>query len=88
MGEEAYERRSRNLSDLIEQHDKDLYRGNGKPGLTTRMQIAEDRVDALYEYNKKRENQHDSKLNILIGAAFTAIFGIVATLILTFMHLK
>lgn len=88
MGEESYDRRPRNFADLVEQHDKDLYRGNGKPGLTTRMQITEDRVDTLYEYNKKRENQHDSKLNILIGAAFTALFGIVATLILTFMRLK
>jgi len=30
---------------MVFRHEKDLYRGNGKPGLTTRMQQAEDCLD-------------------------------------------
>ena len=28
-------------------HDRDLYRGNGKPGITTRIQSLEDAVDGV-----------------------------------------
>ena len=32
---------------MVEQHDRDLYRGNGKPGITTRIQSLEDAVDGV-----------------------------------------
>ena len=31
----------------VEQHDRDLYRGNGKPGITTRIQSLEDCMDGV-----------------------------------------
>jgi hypothetical protein len=34
----------RELREQVQQHDKDLYRGNGQPGLTTRMAQAEGRI--------------------------------------------
>lgn len=30
------------LRTLVNRHDQDLYRGNGKPGITTRLQRLED----------------------------------------------
>lgn len=32
---------------VIEQHDRDLYRGNGKPGITTRIQSLEEAIDGV-----------------------------------------
>lgn len=34
---------------MVERHDKDLYRGNGKPGLTTRMEVCEERQEDMRE---------------------------------------
>jgi hypothetical protein len=35
---------------MANRHDQDLYRGNGKPGLTTRMNRVEDSVEAIKFY--------------------------------------
>jgi hypothetical protein len=32
---------------MVDRHDQDLYRGNGKPGLTTRVALLEDCVDSI-----------------------------------------
>ena len=32
------------LCALVERHDKDIYRGNGKPGITTRMEKVEEAI--------------------------------------------
>lgn len=82
MGEESYERGRRNIADLVEQHEKDLYRGNGLPGLTTRMKSVEDRVDKLEKFNDSRENRLDKKMNILI----TTVLGLLSALVL--QHFK
>jgi hypothetical protein len=73
------------IGELVRQHDQDLYRGNGKPGLTVRMEKSEDRHTAtegrvltLENYNKDRENRLDKKLNILIGAILTFILAVAA----------
>jgi hypothetical protein len=34
-------------SRMLHRHDQDLYRGNGLPGLTTRMAVAEDRIKTM-----------------------------------------
>lgn len=31
---------------MVDRHDQDLYRGNGKPGITTRLAILEDCMEA------------------------------------------
>lgn len=83
----------RSITELVEQHDKDLYRGNGKPGLTIRMEKSEDRhlaterrVTLLEEYNHHRENRLDRKINLLIGAALSLTGTLIAALILS--HLR
>ena len=32
---------------MVRKHENDLYRGNGKPGLTTRMALTEERVEKI-----------------------------------------
>ena len=36
--------RIQRLEELVERHDKDMYRGNGKPGITTRMEKVEEAI--------------------------------------------
>lgn len=40
------------VEEMARQHDQDLYRGNGKPGLTTRMQRAEDSIETIKFYGR------------------------------------
>jgi len=48
MSEEYEETRNmsmRELTRMVCRHDKDMYRGNGKPGITTRLATLEDYMD-------------------------------------------
>lgn len=73
---------NRELARLVYQHDKDMYYGNGKPGLTTRMEKVEDAVKAIHDGIEKQEKKQD-RIELLVWAAVIA--GI-ANLI--FGHLK
>lgn len=35
------------LHTMVHRHERDLYRGNGKPGITTRVALLEDIVDKI-----------------------------------------
>jgi len=35
---------------MVHKHDKDLYVGNGKPGITTRMALVESTVESIRFY--------------------------------------
>lgn len=35
------------LEDKVEKHDQDLYRGNGKPGITTRVLMSEETITKI-----------------------------------------
>jgi hypothetical protein len=84
-----YERSPRNSdAGRLDRIWQDIYYGNGKPGLTTRMLQAEDRLDMLEAYNTKTENRHEAKLNLIIGAAFSCLGAIVTGIILFLAHAK
>jgi hypothetical protein len=60
---------------LVRQHDKDLYRGNGKPGLTTRMEVVETKQENLYQ-GQEKISQSVEQINkrfwlIMLGIAGT-----------------
>ena len=40
------------LEEITERHDKDLYRGNGKPGMTTRMEKVEEALTSIKFYGR------------------------------------
>jgi hypothetical protein len=82
------EDRPRSIYALVDDHDKTLYRGNGLPGLTTRMKSSEDRLDTIEDYNEKKEQRHENKMNLLLATVFTVLGGVVLAIILIAFHLK
>ncbi len=67
---------------MIDRHDQDLYRGNGKPGLTTRIQMLENELMAVNEREDRRAKKSD-RIEILVWGALIAA---IANLILS--HIK
>lgn len=63
------------LYETVERHERDLYRGNGKPGITTRLQTLEDDVKDILEAIKERETAHNTKMNIILAAVITGLAG-------------
>lgn len=65
------------IEHLVLQHDKDLYRGNGKPGLTTRMQQAED----CMEVQGERIDKIDRKFWAIILLLLTLLGGVITDIV-------
>jgi hypothetical protein len=61
------------LSAKVEQHDKDLYRGNGLPGITVRMARVEDRVTVIEKHLEDKATKADRKQNVILGAMLTTL---------------
>lgn len=62
------------LHEAVNRHEKDLYRGNGKPGLTTRMAVVEDAVERI--------GSNLSKIVwLLIGGFITMLSAVTADII-------
>lgn len=58
-----------NLQRMVDRHDQDLYRGNGKPGVTTRLAVLEDCVTSI--------NKNLSKIAwLIISAALTGLVAV------------
>ncbi len=75
----------RQLRELVERHERDLYRGNGLPGLTTRVKSAEDRLTTLENYQVQVERRREAKMNILLGTTLTAVVALVVDVVRHFM---
>lgn len=58
---------------LVEKHENDLYRGNGKPGLTTRMAVAEGRLDDHDDVMGKLDKQGTRIIWLLVSVLVTLI---------------
>lgn len=64
--------------------NKDMYYGNGKPGITTRVQQAEDKLVALDECDElmtKRINGVENKFWAIILLLITILGGVVTDII-------
>jgi hypothetical protein len=70
------------LENLVYQHDQDLYRGNGRPGLTTRVWNVENDIEQIKVREEKRTKKWD-RIEILVWAA---VIAAIANLISS--HLK
>lgn len=62
---------------LLYQHDQDLYRGNGKPGLTQRAAAVENRLD-LIEAREKEKNAQAGRIEL---AVYVAVIAAIANFI-------
>jgi hypothetical protein len=68
------------IASVVRRHDKDLYRGNGKPGLTTRMARQEDAMDAACERldkSDKRQDRTQSMFWAIILLLLTILGGVI-----------
>lgn len=69
------------LAQTVQKHDDDLYRGNGKPGLTTRMAVCEERIDDVKESFDKLM-AHQSRMTWLaLGTLLTVLGDILVNLV-------
>ena len=59
---------------MVQKHDDDLYRGNGKPGLTTRVAVCEERIDGVKELLEKL-TANQSKMTWLVLATLLTVLG-------------
>ena len=75
-------RELRRLGDDCERHEKDLYRGNGLPGLTTRMANMETSIVAFQRILEEMKKSRDTKMNLILGGIVTLVVG------LLLVHLK
>lgn len=72
----------RDLASMVQRHERDLYRGNGKPSLTVRMELMENAIENLLELEEAKAKKQD-RIQMLVWAAL--ITGIAN---LVFSHLK
>ena len=56
-----HEDSAESLPGMVRRHDRDLYHGNSKPGLTTRMAQAEDAMVALQKRQEQDMEQIDER---------------------------
>jgi len=51
---------------MIHQHEKDLYRGNGKPGITTRLKTLEDSMERIEDLQAATDRKFWAVIVLLI----------------------
>lgn len=65
----------------VERLEKDMWYGNGKPGITTRTESLESRVTIIEKYINERESRLQARMNIMITAIFTLAGAVILQLI-------
>lgn len=66
---------SGSVAEMVQRHEKDLYRGNGKPGLTTRMALMEDCVEKI--------SKNLNKITwLIVSSAITAVIAVCVDIVL------
>lgn len=68
------------LEAKVQKHDIDLYYGNGKPGLTTRIALTEDRIDGVKEIIDKIAATQSRTMLIVLATLLTVLGDIVIRL--------
>lgn len=69
------------LADVVTKHDQDLYRGNGKPGLTTRTAVLESEVEAV----KQDVTDIKTRQAQILVAVLATLGGVVTEIIVKFI---
>lgn len=66
----------------LERLEKDVYHGNGKPGLTTRMALMEDRADGFDETIDAFKRNFSKAVWVLIGGFGSILAAVIVDIIL------
>lgn len=69
------------LQRKVEKHDCDLYYGNGKPGITTRIALAEKEIVDVREDMTEFKKDAKATRNMVIGLILAAVVQIIVRLI-------
>ena len=69
-------RELKRLGEYLERHERDIYRGNGLPGLTTRMADAEKSIKTLNQILDEMKTRRETKMNLILGGLVTLIAGL------------
>jgi hypothetical protein len=100
VSEEHIPREAKEILDKLRQ---DMYYGNGKPGITTRVHVLETwqletfeqwkgqmetKVDTLYAWKSNQEERLHARLNLLIGASLSSLFALIGGIILLILKIK
>lgn len=64
------------LGECQDRHERDLYRGNGLPGLTTRMANAEKSLTSLERILEEMKTRRETKMNLILGGIVTVLAGL------------
>lgn len=65
--------RLREIEKLVGKHDQDIYRGNGKPGLTTRILQQEEAMEQQKEEMDKRDKRDEKLKNWIVSLVFLVL---------------
>lgn len=60
---------------MVRKHEQDLYRGNGKPGMTTRINDLERDMEAIKENRKTRDAQIWAIILMVLGLIASAVWN-------------
>lgn len=71
------------LAELVYRHEKDLYRGNGLPGLCTRMKVVEDDVEAT-NLRCDKSDERQEKTQRMFWAVILLLLTIFGTQLASF----
>jgi hypothetical protein len=81
---QSYDHYRDGLEDRISKLERDMWHGNGKSGVTTRLEKLEDNVQRLFNYNEKRDARNDKKFNIIL----TGIVSLLVAVVVDFLFRK
>lgn len=82
MSESHGYRAKSSLEEDVERLAKDMWFGNGLPGMTTRMAKVEGQVKVLEDLNKTKDSTLTNRINLMIGALFTFAGAVLLHLLL------
>jgi hypothetical protein len=69
--------------DMVIKHDQDLYRGNGLPGMTSRMATVEERQDNSDE----RQCKVEDAIKQIADRMWLIVIGVAGAAVLTLLNL-
>lgn len=67
----------KNLQETVDQHDQDLYRGNGKPGITTRILNNEKDIETVNDIVKEIKSDLRKVVWFVLAAVLAEILKVI-----------
>ena len=72
------ERRLDQTEDRLDIVERDMWRGNGLPGITTRLKMLEEDVSDLKLFLKESAQKRETKLNLILAGIVSLAVALIA----------